>query len=155
MDKRAFLLSAPALLIAQSLPAMADSAFHATKDSRITLLYLGQVSCPACRGYEAEYFGRMNRMATSFPEFKEIDYLKLNMGSGKGTVSARQLPDHLKWIATETRGGESPIKNNYGTPFFVGVVDREVWAQGPAVSGLEGDVIPALRRAVLERSGRA
>lgn len=77
------------------------------------------------------------------------------MGSGKGTLRSGHLPDHLKWMATETRNGGSVVKNDYGTPVFLGMVDRGVWAQGPGVSALEGDVLPTLRRAVMERRGMA
>jgi hypothetical protein len=157
MKKRTFMLTAPALILSPTLRAVAPpaEAFHATANSRITLLYMGSVSCPACRGYEAEYFGRLNRMATNFPEFGKIDYLKLSMAGGKAGPTSSQLPAHLQWIATEQRNGEAIIKNLYGTPYFLGVVDREVWAQAPAVSGLESEVIPALRRAVSERKSAA
>ncbi|CAG2150655.1 hypothetical protein [Cupriavidus numazuensis] len=152
MDRRTFLLLATALGFAGRVKAQPASGerYHAARDSRITLLYLGQATCVPCRGYEAEYFGRMHRMATSFPEFGEVDYLKLSMGSGKATVSASQLPDHLKWIATEQRDGAAVLQNR-GTPFFAGIVDTEVWAQGDGVAALEGSVIPALRRAVQQK----
>ncbi|MGO4331621.1 hypothetical protein AB4Z48_25900 [Cupriavidus sp. 2TAF22] len=160
MDRRTLLIAAPAVLIAGRMAGASAqpgeaAPFHATAESRITLLYLGQASCPPCRGYEAEYFGRMDKMAKSFPEFREIDYVKLSLGSGKAVVTAGLLPDHLKWVATETRDGHAIIQNAYGTPFFAAVVDHEVWAQGPAVSGLEGEVLPALRRAVQERARSA
>jgi hypothetical protein len=156
MDRRVFFLMAVAMgamgltrrVKAQEGPPA--QRFHASRDSRITLLYLGQATCAPCRGYESEYFGRMNRMAASFPEFGQVEYLKLSMGSGKATVSASQLPDHLKWIATERRGGAA-VLHNLGTPFFAGIVDSEVWAQGDGVAALEGSVIPALRRAIQEK----
>ncbi len=153
MDRRAFLLMAAAMGLATRAKAQVGALaqpYHASRDSRITLLYLGQATCVPCRGYESEYFGRMNRMAASFPEFGQVEYLKLSMGSGKATVSASQLPDHLKWIATERRDGAA-VLHNLGTPFFAGIVDAEVWAQGDGVAALEGSVIPALRRAVQEK----
>nr|WP_315597280.1 hypothetical protein [uncultured Cupriavidus sp.] len=151
MYRRSFLIGALAFGVANLPRAEAGGSHrHADGNSRLTLLYLGQVNCPSCRGYEAEYFGRMDKMMKSFPEFGEVDYLKLSMGAGRGAVFAWQLPEHLKWLADDGPGGKRILRNR-GTPYFAAIVDREVWAQGPSVAALEGEVIPALRRAVLEK----
>lgn len=88
MNKRSFLLTAPAAPLASASPAFGDQAWHANRDSRITLIYLGQVTCPACSGYEAEYSGRMDRMSVSFPMFKEIDY-QVEHGQRQGHAEIR------------------------------------------------------------------
>lgn len=120
------------------------------KDSKISLVYIGAADCPACRGYEAEFFGRMKKMAQIFPEFSTIQYVKVSLGSYKGTLSAGVFPPELEWLAGVGPTGK-PVLRKRGTPFFAAVVDQKVIAQGHGVGALETLVAPAVKAAMSER----
>jgi hypothetical protein len=128
-----------------------EGEYHAAKTSRIVLLYVGSYDCPGCRGYEAEYFGHMDKMATSFPELKAIRYEKVKLGSFRAPIRAGDLPEDLKWAMAPQSDGK-PLLHTRGYPFFAGFVDDHLWAQGHGISGLETLVLPQLRRAVAEKS---
>lgn len=118
--------------------------------SRIVLGYVGAVNCPACRGYEAEYFGRMEKMKVSLPAFDQIDYITIKLGGFREVVRPQDLPPYLSWVGGDRPGGR-PILQNHGTPFFLAAVGEQIWGQGHGVSGLEGIVLPQIRLALAER----
>lgn len=120
--------------------------------SKITLLYAGASDCPACMGYEAEFFGRKNLMALRLPEFPEISYLKVSLASYRGARGLAQvLPPELASLATVGPNGGQPKLSARGTPYFAAIVDGMVLAQAHGITGLESLVIPALRQAVAMR----
>ncbi|SDD02335.1 hypothetical protein SAMN05216345_105255 [Cupriavidus sp. YR651] len=125
--------------------------YHASRSSRIVFLYVGSFDCPGCRGYEAEYFGRMDKMASTFPEFKAITYEKVKLGSFRAPIRADDLPESLRWAMAPQADGK-PLLHTRGYPFFAAFVDDHLWAQGHGVSGLETLVLPQLRRAMAEKS---
>ncbi|WP_432262435.1 hypothetical protein [Cupriavidus sp. TMH.W2] len=124
---------------------------HVVARSRISLVYLGAVNCVACRGYKAEYFGSMDKMRKSLPEFDQIEYAEISLGGFNSNVRSRDLPEHLAWAAGDRPDGK-PILRARGTPAFFAAVDKEIWAQGHGVAGLESIVIPQIKLAVAERS---
>lgn len=126
----------------------------ATSASRITLIYIGASNCPACRGYEAEYFGPMDKMRLALPEFGSVRYTVVKLGGFRGIVRDADLPDDLAWAAGERPNGK-PVLRNHGTPFFAAVVDRQIWGQAHGVSGLEAVVLPQIRLALKAQSQHA
>ncbi|MGO4326920.1 hypothetical protein AB4Z48_11365 [Cupriavidus sp. 2TAF22] len=124
---------------------------HVVAGSRISLVYLGANNCVACRGYKAEYFGSMDIMRKSLPEFHQIEYVEISLGGFNSNVRSKDLPEHLAWAAGDRPNGK-PILRARGTPAFFAAVDKEIWAQGHGVAGLESIVIPQIRLAVAERS---
>jgi hypothetical protein len=126
-------------------------SLRVTRDSQILLLYVGASDCPSCQGYEAEYFGRKNLMAEKFPEFSNLVYEKVRLGSYKATsnLSAALRPE-LASLASKGANAAAPQLRCHGTPFFALVLDNKVVAQGHGTSALEMLVIPAARE-ILER----
>lgn len=135
----------------QSDPVIAQGQYHAGKDSRITLLYVGTFDCPACRGYELEYFGPYDLMRQHFPQIQAIRYEKVKLGSYRAAIRAADLPEDLRWAMAPQADG-LPLLHTRGYPFFAGFVDDHLWGQGHGISGLEALVLPQLRRAVVEKS---
>ncbi|MDO8252121.1 MAG: hypothetical protein Q7T78_20715 [Rhodoferax sp.] len=121
-------------------------------NSRIVLLYVSASDCPACRGYEAEYFGRKNLMAIRLPEFSEIIYHKAFLGSYHAASSvASVLPPELAPLALRGPNGEPSKIRCHGTPYFALIVDEKVIVQAHGITGLETLVIPQIKRVVALR----
>jgi hypothetical protein len=121
-------------------------------NSRIVLLYVSASDCPSCRGYQAEYFGRKNLMATQLPEFSEIIYEKAFLGSYRGAATvANVLPPDLAPLAMPGANGEPSKIRCHGTPYFALIVDQKVIVQAHGVSGFESLVIPKIKQAVALR----
>jgi len=128
-----------------------DGKLQARADSRIVLGYAGAINCPACRGYQAEYFGRAAKMKTALPEFDQIDYVALKLGGFTAKIRPEDLPPYLAWAGGDRPNGR-PILLNHGVPFFFAAVDQQIWGQAHAVSGLEGIVLPQIRLALQEKA---
>jgi hypothetical protein len=135
----------------QPVPAATTGQHHARRGSGIVFLYVGTFDCPGCRGYELEYFGGKNLMTTSFPDFTEVEYVPVKLGSYRAAIRASDLPEKLQWTMSPQADG-TPALHTRGYPFYAAVVDNHIWAQGHGISGLEAFVIPQLRRAVAERA---
>lgn len=118
------------------------------RQSRIELLYVGAGDCPACRGYEVEYFGRKNLMAEKLPEFTDIIYTKAHLGSYRATGLASVLPAELAPLAQQGPKGEKPQLRQRGTPYFALMVDQKVLTQVHGVSSFETVLIPQIRQLV-------
>lgn len=130
----------------------ASGPLQVNRDSRISLVYMGAGNCPACRGCEAEYFGAtLSKMKVSMPEFDQVEYVPIKLGGFRINLSERDLPAHLAWVAGDRPNGK-PILRVRGVPAFFVAVDKEIWAQGHGVSGLEALVLPQARLAVSERT---
>ena len=121
-------------------------------DSRIVLLYVSASDCPACRGYQAEYFGRKNLMATQVPEFSEIIYQTAFLGSYRGGASvASVLPPELAPLATRGANGETAKIRCHGPPYFALIVDGKLVVQAHGTTGFETLVVPQIKRVVALR----
>lgn len=121
-------------------------------NSKIILLYVSASDCPACQGYQAEYFGRKNLMAVQLPEFSEIVYQKAFLGSYRAASSvASVLPPELAPLAMPGPNGEKPKIRCRGTPYFALIVDGKVMAQAHGTTGLETLVIPQIKQVVALR----
>ncbi|MBY4908207.1 hypothetical protein K6V72_04335 [Ralstonia insidiosa] len=129
----------------------ASGKLQARANSRIALVYAGAINCPACRGYQAEYFGRMAKMKTALPELDQIDYVQLKLGGFTARIRPEDLPPTLAWAGGERPDGRR-ILLNHGVPFFFAAIDEQIWGQAHAVSGLEGIVLPQIRLALQERA---
>ncbi|MDE2417489.1 MAG: hypothetical protein KGN32_06755 [Burkholderiales bacterium] len=131
------------------------ASLRVTRNSQISLLYVGASDCPPCRGYEAEYFGRKNLMAEKFPEFSEVTYEKVHLGSYRGAANlSAALRPELVSLATKGANGEAAQLRCHGTPFFALILDNKVVAQGHGTGALEKLVIPAARE-IVERRQKA
>ena len=103
----------------------AQGCLAAGPGSRIVLGYVGAVNCPACRGYEAEYFGRMEKMKVSLPAFYQIDYITIKPGGFRGVVWPQDLPPCLSWAGGDRPDGR-PILQNHATLFFLAAVGEQI-----------------------------
>ena len=125
---------------------------HAGPNSKIHLVYIGSADCPSCRGYEAEYFGRKDLMASVVPDFAKISYVKSSLSTYRARDPVGRVPPELAWLAERGANGKYPLARR-GVPFFALIVDDKIWAQGHGTTALENLVAPEIRRAVTERGG--
>lgn len=121
------------------------SSLKVTASSSITFLYVGARDCPACRGYESEYFGRKDMMKTALPEFSKVTYVPVHLGSYTGCSGlAGMLPAELSALARGSDEAPAPLRCG-GTPFFAVVLDGKVVSKGHGMAALETLIFPTLR----------
>lgn len=120
-----------------------------SRDSVVQLLYVGAPDCPACSGWEAEYFGRKQMMAERLPEFDRIVFTKAKLASYRGGHGlALVLPESLQALARPGPRGQSPILRCRGTPYFALLVDQRLVIQVHGTSAFEKTLVPLVRQAV-------
>lgn len=125
--------------------------YGATKNSQISLVYVGADNCPACAGYRALMENDGKGLKKSMPDVAQARIVHVQMGYYKAAVPESALPDDLKWLLQPNGAGKLPMRKR-GTPFFVAVVDRRVIAQGHGGAALESLVAPAIKAATAERA---
>ena len=123
---------------------------RANSNSKIYLIYVGASDCPACRGYEAEYFGRKDLMTKVVPDFPNLNYVKADLVSYRSGARLGRVPAELNWLAEPDQSGKPRLRRR-GVPFFALVVDDKIWAQGHGTVGLENLVAPEIKRAMAEK----
>ncbi len=120
------------------------------KDSKITLVYVGADNCPSCVRF-INYYGKDGkRLPEIAPELAEVRFVYVSLRDFKDPVPAKDLPEDLAWLLQPNAGGKVPMRKR-GTPFFVGVVDKRVIAQGHGTAALETLVVPELKGIVQGR----
>lgn len=125
--------------------------YGATKNSQISLVYVGADNCPACAGYRALMEDDGKGLKKSMPDVAQARIVHVQMGYYRAAVPESALPDDLKWLLQPNAAGKLPMRKR-GTPFFVAVMDRRVIAQGHGSAALETLVAPAIKAATAERA---
>jgi thiol-disulfide isomerase/thioredoxin len=121
-----------------------------TKDSKITLVYVGADNCPPCRAFIGYYGKEGRRLPELAPELAEVRFVNVSLMHFTSPVHSEDLPEDLAWLLQPAANGKVPMRKR-GTPYFIGVVDKRVVARGHGTEALKTLVVPEIRRAVEER----
>lgn len=125
--------------------------YGATKNSKISLVYVGADNCPACAGYRALMEDDGKGLKKSIPDIAQAQVVHVQLGFYRATVPESALPADLQWLLQPNATGKLPMRKR-GTPFFVAVMDRRVLAQGHGSAALESLIVPAIKSAAAERA---
>lgn len=121
-----------------------------SKNSKISLVYVGAGDCPPCKRFIGQVGQDGKGLKDIAPELAEARFVYVYLHEFRSPVQSSLLPEEMRWLMQPAANGRTPMRKR-GTPFFVGVVDHRVIAQGHGTAALETLVAPAIKRAVEER----
>jgi hypothetical protein len=121
-----------------------------TKNSNISLVYVGADNCPPCKWFTAHYGKDGKGLSEISPELVEARFVYVFQWRFTDPVTNDQLPPDMTWLIQPAANGKMPLRKR-GTPFFAAVVDQRVIAQGHGTGALQSLVAPAIKRAVEEK----
>jgi hypothetical protein len=121
-----------------------------TKDSKISLVYVGAQDCPSCRRFIGSVGKDGSGLKEIIPELADARFVYVFLWGFREPVNAGELPADMQWLMQPAANGKLPLRKR-GTPFFAAIVDQRVIAQGHGVAALETLVGPAIKHAVEDR----
>ena len=121
-----------------------------TKDSMISLVYVGAEDCPSCARFIARIGKDGRNLKEISPELSQARFVYVNLWAFRDAVTKDSLPPDMSWLIQPAANGKVPMRKR-GTPYFAAVVDRRIVAQGHGVVALETLVAPAIKDALEEK----